>query len=70
MTDYLDVTGHLPDDRPAGRRPAPPAAAGATMPPVSPADFINKHFNARPFPAIFYAGCGDERADLYPLPTE
>jgi hypothetical protein len=72
MTDYLDVTGHLPaDDRP--RRPTPCEHCGSREVEKAPvmrhgfavADMFSEEFNANPFPMILCAGCARERIDLY-----
>jgi hypothetical protein len=72
MTDYPDVTGHLPtDDR--RRRPTPCEDCGSRQVekapvirrPLALADMFSEEFNANPFPMIVCAGCGIERGDLY-----
>ena len=67
MLSRHDMTRDQDDDR----HPTPCPACSSreiSIPCVTLADMFSEAFNARPFPAIFCAGCGTERADLCPEP--
>lgn len=63
----------MPDAPLTGPAPTPCPNCGGrdiTMPRPTVAEMFTEAFNAQPFPAVFCAGCGIERADLYPSPED